>query len=622
MIKIDVTMLPVGQGAMNLIEVYVVEGSSRWLYDLTLIDCGFQHTGPVRLNKLPIQDKKVVEYTVGKMRERSKLVDGIYLDNIIFTHRDTDHWILFDNLWEELYGGNFAIQRRSDRGLMGSVIRSFNDQVQETFYINEPKTIFEQQSVFNSSDVYGQPYYEIWGKHSIQGGIEKTEIIFRTMSSGGLCKAVWFRGSLEVLAFTRENQNSILMANLISDDGASMTYNLRGDSFVWKSGRPLPADDNQVRELLVEFIQHIMQYEELHQKLEGIENLYGFLTELFVYRPAEEITQIIMNGTQVSGVVGHIFAGGNIAADQNEKTKRLSRVGLMLKRAELLSADGVICELAAGMSISLLGSLELQVLERLSVPDLLDIGSRDTRWESRSSPAIKNNGTSAVLVLTDGTDDFQKFFFPGDATVHTFYRMLDSDLGGWFMDAVWTAPHHGSYTTNWGYEVTRDGAGEVVDRIDIFPFLLEMVSPRAVVITAGCNSSHGHPNFSFLGWLQQYFCSKSVTVRPHNICFNLSDTSDGEWRYTNTKYPVYTSLQYEEDWKKYIFNMTYQAHVFHMEDPCSSYRHYCRKLAEHPCLDYRQYSSQEEQEKGIVFTSGGESFVNRIPSAGLFLRRG
>lgn len=621
MIEINVTMLPVGQGAMNLIEVYVVEGGSRRLYDLTLIDCGFQRTRPVRLNKLPIYDKKAVEYTVGKMRERSELGDGIYLDNVIFTHRDTDHWILFDNLWEELYGGNFATTGRRERGLMGSVIRSLNDQVQETFYINVPKTIFEQQSVFNSKLVFGQPYYEIWGKHSIQGGVEKTEIIFRSILSGGLCKAVWFRDNLEVLAFTRENQNSILMANLISDDGASMTYNLRGDTFVWKSGRPLPADDNQVRTLLVEFIQYIIQDEELHQKLEGIENLYGFLTELFIYRPAEEITQIIMNGTPVSGVVGHIFAGGNIAADQNEKTKRLSNVGLMLKRAELLSADGVIHELAAGSSISLFEDLELQVLERLSVPDLLHIGGRDIIWESRSSSAIKNNGTSAVLVLADGTDDFQKFFFPGDATVHTFYRMLNSDLGGWFMDAVWTAPHHGSYATNWGYEVMRDGAGKVVARRDIFPLLLGMVTPRAVVITAGCNSSHGHPNFSFLGWLQQYFCSESVTVSLHNICFNLSDTSDGEWRYTNTKYPVYTSLQYEENSMKGIFNMTYQAHAFKMENSCSSYRHSCIKLAEHLCLDYRQYSRQEEQEKGIVFTSGEEPFVNRIPSAGLFLRR-
>ena len=67
MSEVVVTVLPVGQGAMNLIEVY---DDCNALVNLSLIDCGTDRTTPARFDKLDTPVRESVEYVAEKMRER------------------------------------------------------------------------------------------------------------------------------------------------------------------------------------------------------------------------------------------------------------------------------------------------------------------------------------------------------------------------------------------------------------------------------------------------------------------------------------------------------------------------------------------------------------------------
>lgn len=85
-----VTTLYIGQGAMNLIEIY--DGVN--LVNLSLIDCGGSFIG---------ETNEAIAYVQDKMQRRwnaSGWPNGqVYLDNLIITHRDADHINLFAKIF-------------------------------------------------------------------------------------------------------------------------------------------------------------------------------------------------------------------------------------------------------------------------------------------------------------------------------------------------------------------------------------------------------------------------------------------------------------------------------------------------------------------------------------------
>lgn len=122
MYSITVSVLPVGQGSMNLIEVYETEMFMRKLVGLTMIDCGSARSRPCKNTSLTENERAAVKYAAERMKQRFKQRDGLYLDNLIFTHRDSDHWVLFDNLWEELLGEkgkNYILVKEESHNQMG-----------------------------------------------------------------------------------------------------------------------------------------------------------------------------------------------------------------------------------------------------------------------------------------------------------------------------------------------------------------------------------------------------------------------------------------------------------------------------------------------------------------------
>lgn len=603
---VKVTMLPVGQGGMNLIEIYDDIGGEECLVNLTLIDCGFDRTRPVKLTSLPENNKKSVEYTVEKMKERQDRGDGVFLDNVLFTHRDTDHWIMFDNLWEELSGGEYSIRKTSPGKLIGNKFIS-KDKVDLSYFINTAQKTYEYQADFTSPCIMFQPYYEIWGKLSYQDDITKTSIHFINKRNNNACLANWIDWDMKIRLFSAKEDCDIMHAELVFEESpARFCGTWQNESFSWTSDLPFPENESMRRELFLNFINEVVG-----EKLgfEGILDIEEFLDQ-FEYISRQEIKDIVDSDDGYCDVIENAYVGGNPNANYT-KNARLSGVGLMLQRLEILTKNAVI-EMTATANIPLYDPLKLYVVERLSVKELTEIGG-GVEGESVSSPAILNNGTSGVTVLMNTEDtEFLKFFFPGDATVHTFYSIAINDACSNFMNAVWTVPHHGSYTTNYGQ--CQNGEGQT---IDLFPAMLGNTEPEAMVISAGLKSSHGHPNYTIVEWMVNYCEAMGKSADSHNICFNKSDTKLGDWAYTSKELPIYTILE-AVDGKREI---AYQAHCFTWDGDCYEIEYSKTEYCKASCSEYKKLGEgNQSQDTELLRTQGDGSGVP-VPPERLFVRR-
>lgn len=558
MYEIVVSMLPVGQGAMNLIEVYEREGFSRRLENLTMIDCGFMKNASLLKNTL-----NSVKYATEQMRRRFEQGDGIYLDNLIFTHRDLDHWTLFDNLWEELFGPNYYMKEAAFDHLEGVRWLDNHESVSESYYMYESAQteIYVYQKYFESPSELSEPNFEISGKITYRADKRqsiqevRSQLFYSSKSSGGIFRANWDMAGLSMKAYVPECDENFLNVKLARANSGFILHGFfKGEDHIWFYEGKYPQEDSEFRQFIAEFTLNVLGGMEEFKDINVIES---FLREWFVFKGIGDIIETVKGGVEVSNVIGSVFVGGNTKADF-KKGKTLTRVGEMLKRARIASKHGVT-ELKKDDEIPILDPITLLVLERLDLDGLKAI----PRVEGNTviDAGILNNGTSAVSVLFNRNDDgFQKFFFPGDATVHTFYGMILDLRHELFCDAVWTAPHHGSQRTI---------SGEGDDEKMVFPFLLKNTTPRAMVITAGFNNRHGHPNFSFMRWISEYFRVLRRRVQKHSIVFNLNDSRNGEWRYIWSRFPMYTSLEPVGE----RGGVMYQNHRFFMSEPFYSYKY-------------------------------------------------
>lgn len=114
-VKSVLTVLPIGQGACNLVEVY---DNSNKLVFLGMVDCGnktneqaFNVTG--YSGEFNSNVEASFDYITQKMRERAQNEnDGstqetkykLLLDLFILTHQDGDHWIMLEKMLEHVKG--------------------------------------------------------------------------------------------------------------------------------------------------------------------------------------------------------------------------------------------------------------------------------------------------------------------------------------------------------------------------------------------------------------------------------------------------------------------------------------------------------------------------------------
>lgn len=552
MYKIVVSMLPVGQGAMNLIEVYRKTGFKDVLIGLTMIDCGHDGRGApkdlalLKTTTLRGNTFHSVRYAADLMRERFEVGDGLYLDNLIITHGDKDHWNLFDKLLLTLFGANHSIvDGASD--CVGTNYELNNKNNNESFYMDELKEIciYEYQKHVNDeyceiSETITYQYNKAKGEENV-----KTTLVYRNVISECIFQAEWGTAGLHMKAYSPEykledgekDEEQKQLAGLILDVDVDAENEAEGPYYLvygyffseWnykKDPGTLPDDNLNVGKLIATLAR---SYLGEYPQFNSIQKIMDFMNEGFYLISKDQIRCKIMEGTKVSNIIGHTFVGGYIKADRNKQVNK------MLSRARLASGNRY-AELKKGNRIPILGNVFLLVLERLSTGELISI--KVPGGVKEYDDGIINNATSAVSVLTKEDDDaFQKFLFTGDATAHTFYKILNDEGPALFHNAVWTAPHHGAQRTIAGQVSVNEQKWELLE------LLLTVSEPKGMVISAGMNTMHGHPNVGFIKYTYEYFQKACESSPEHSICFNPTNQRSKKWYYSCISFPLYTSME-------------------------------------------------------------------------------
>lgn len=516
-----VTMLAVGQGAMNLIEIYDNIDGKKVLVNLSLIDCGSIDGHPA--SKAACEAS--LEYAVGKMRERYEFGDCLLLDNLLITHRDGDHWNLLDRLFRMTIGMETALISEN----IGYLRVEESDDHIENYYVNRIDSIFRYEKNY-----YGECEIELTFSFRVNGQDVIPDMILEYEYGDDYMSVCWSPGFLHVYV-----SNDKLADLCLS--GKYDLYTLNGMS-TWK----IPSTYAGFLQVFFGRFGIFQRIKEtvINMPAEHEKVMVELLKKIEISK--EDIEKAVMqNPDHVPPFIQNVYIGGNSSASGG-------KFSAMEKTLKMLSPNDVF-EIEKGSFIDLYGGFRLYIIENLAVDELIQL----TGAESVKKASIKNNATSIVSVLLlDGVPEFEKIVFTGDATVHTFYQMLlDIDEVVEYQNAIWTAPHHGAYTTIHGQIPDNEEEREV------FPVLLEQAQPKKIVISAGVENIHGHPCFWFVCDAAEVLQSMATQGMPHDIYYNTNNSNKkcgAEWKFISTQIPLYTTYTIlqngSEGYRDYVFS--------------------------------------------------------------------
>ncbi len=502
MYSVEISMLPVGQGAMNLIEVY----AGYELVNLSLIDCGSED------GKEPSREacEVSVDYVKRKMYENGK-GEMMYLNNLFITHRDRDHYNLFDKLFDEYYNNGYV---RSDRECY--FICNQNEYMSEKYYCDKVSDFYTAEIVyFNNPFEYGVYFtFRRSSMADIYIQYQDTELsvdVYGTVSKD-LTIDITYLVTTIYISVERYGKNKCLCKSII------------------KKGEEEEEIEVEEKDCsLDEWDSYVDECFTLCSSVIDNESFFIIKFQDFVsafYKNKEEISNLFQ-GVEHMPPIEYLYIGGN-PNQKGQMYMAFEKKARSLSYLNNFEYDQTMCQL--------LENLRLEVIVRMSVEQLQQVRNQ-MFYQSFNA----NNATSAVLLLEDTSNsDFQKCLFMGDATVHTFYYMTEC-LGEWFMqkisNAVWTAPHHGSFNTSFGI-VTKQEEEESI-KWDVLARLMEKSKPKEIVVSAGYLNKHGLPNKYFVEKARQFLPEKE----EHAICFNSTNNACAVWQSGRIKSALYTTLE-------------------------------------------------------------------------------
>ncbi|MDE6846126.1 MAG: hypothetical protein K2J99_10210 [Lachnospiraceae bacterium] len=514
-----VTMLAVGQGAMNLIEIYEYINGQRVLVNLSLIDCGSIDGHPY--SKAACE--RALDYAAGKMRERYGQGEYLLLDNLLITHGDGDHWNLLDCLLQKVIGAGVALIIKNQYS--GWLRVEEKDGFKEIYYMNAIDKIYR----------YEKNYYEEFEIELEVSYICEDEDIIQQVNL-----EYEYEDNYIAVCWNPQYFNIIVSDETEAENKLSIACD--SENYIiktktgWRNGI-IPQTYEEFIDLFARIYigirDSVIQIPDEHHRI--------FMDILNIQKtseisPEEIAIAVRENPNPAFPFIRNVYIGGNSSSDE-------SKFNAMVKTLKMCAQNDVFIKAEKGIYIDLYGGLQLYIIENLQADMLMQV----INAESVDKLSIKNNATSMVSVLLlDGVPEFEKIVFTGDATVHTFYQMLldintDIEQGKpiIYQDATWTAPHHGAHRTIHG-EIPNDQEGR-----EVFPHLLEVAHPTKMVVSAGVNNIHGHPCQSFMECVSKYMEEKVLQTMPQHFVYrnrnNHNKAVGAKWEFAPTNLPLYTT---------------------------------------------------------------------------------
>lgn len=521
--RIELTCMAVGQGLGNLAEYYNKEGE---LIYLALFDFGCFNAADNELARAP----QSIGYAARKMEERcaieqqKKGVDqtgGMFLDLVVISHQDEDHWLLLNELLEMASADAYLYkEKRADGCYMKR--RQMNNGISETIEgwaqdkengINTLKTDMNYDT-----ETLGMEGYRNFS-------FDKKTGIFKEKSEFEMCVNSFRRDHGEIAAVS--NETALLgLAEETLDETRNMFYvsitgkgetridlreqkaffsrsvtfeNENGDSYTYQEeGDYGPDAENwtvRCRQKPPRIPGFAPRFTALPHPNVMIDSSTVDLSEFISGQPEERPEGNIL--------IGRAVVGGSLLC-------RSDGFEMFLGRLKQVSME--LWELGRGFFKRWIPSPLKNIKFYIVCCLTSDFGTGKVEGiESTNDEAICRNYSSAVVLMliqggSYGYEVNYGILFPGDATTHTMNYMLRScmgkgNVGGltyWMGAGAYTenilafVPHHGSAHTNQGYYIVQKKPQpeppEPPDTFMIFKSYLNVLAARRSQVSSGMDS--------------------------------------------------------------------------------------------------------------------------------------
>lgn len=553
------TVLPIGQGSCNLVEVYdrpfsgnIPQGN---LIYLAMVDCGTSH-GMAD----PWSDPKYshiaasLDYVIERMEERADYlgVPDYYLDSFDLTHQDADHWNLFTPLiWNLFHINNNAIELVN--GNLHSQIQYFNHDRSTLQIIHKNNIINNTPMVSHSlcgtykgdnswdflvrasSQVYpDEPIYEIeLNPLTISNKDNRVYVKMRKLgnnSNTGIAYIIMveYQGYTHTITFLLLNQINQKEYNIfwnieLEDKIYEVMYSKPIKTLQMNIGINLQQNVNLFRQMLEQIY---MRYFNIRGEI--LSSNRPLCIDLNVPMDIwKELSNILIYTNFTNLQLDNYFQIDNLRLNPAVLIQPFigssSRAGLYYKGNAnnfLDFLEACSCNPVFDYSnentqqITLIQNhhfylqpheVERYMLSNLNRDNILKYNKDFKNQNTVDSGYFRNaSGSIFVLKINVGLNNSVSYLFTGDATIHSMFSATIALEGiNWINGCIMTAPHHGSQHTNYVLKKLLDGS--IRRDWAKFDTFLRKLGSEAMVISAGQLSEYGHPGSHFIEHSIKFF---------------------------------------------------------------------------------------------------------------------
>ena len=504
------TVLPIGMGSCNLIEVYDDDAHTKLKY-LAMVDCGSDEGGA---------QEESFDYISRKMQERYNCNKDCYLDMFLLTHQDSDHWDKVRKLIDsKIYGETQYYEIKSI---------PFDEEYPK-FY----KLYFRSNGkirMYHTIHPYSRDnYYEYQFGH---------KYLYETTSNEYNIQIIFSTFSTKEIKYIPKNVPlEYCMIESLRFPGNMITFETQNHiDYICYYGRKeysFTSQNNASLEAI--YCSFISQHP----------NVIDLDLYKDAYNVAKGITATIINNdlavtdTKTVPIIKNTYFGG----DGYIKRRRSDNFKEIFLKACSESVKDIF-----NMEIS----PNIEMICRLNA---------NNYTQENTSGVKKNlrNATSAVTIWNYNANT--KYLLTGDATADTMVYILKKSNDS-YEEAIMTSPHHGSTNTSHG---TYGKDGKDGKQADVLEDFIETLKPKAMVISASYANKHGLPGEEFVNK-----CEENMTPSSNDtnyICYykeiTAQKTDDANWFILKPTKAIYSTVQYNPSTEHPENEGTYPLHYYH-----------------------------------------------------------
>lgn len=534
--EMETTILGVGQGACNVIQVFdyeLCDPVNKKLVCLGIVDCGSLTNGTLKDETLTFIKMCMKKRAIEKKDLEYKL--DYYLDFLIVTHQDKDHISWLESLFKDV-------------SFPPSLRRMYKDSYTKMEYISSDLTRW--CSVAYS----GSP-----GTERLYSGTCKEEIVYR--SSGFIRmgevlltskivlknndmveKSCKFKGNLSkklIYSFLDKNDAYNLKIRIV--DG-----NPTGKCFVYSADISVHISKNQggeqcytltilcdkksyeetdyiieteIREIVTSTLSKVKRFlKKTEIEAEKQQSMCNFLDALedavneqmdsnspiLVFQTPKDVEAYIDKKIGLTGIIDYLVYGGEYDPDNWSEAERSDKK----KSSDLRQRVYYTISPLALNETRPYGIQEVSQLGFAGVTVKM-FPYTDEYLKSLTNRANSTSVMSSVVLQPYDSS----VFFPGDATWENMVNFLNSkEKEGFKFPELMTAPHHGAAST-----AIYEGS------LNTMKSFLKYLYPIRIIVSAGFDNSYNHPYSSVMEYYDQLVLKSPVRTKKHYCYYYEAD---------------------------------------------------------------------------------------------------